>query len=301
MDRKQKLELAHQYSTVLFERHPEITGIALGGSIARGNDLPISDIDLWCFVNDTPAPLSIEKPSATGVKLDIEQYSTDLLTKPEITEDSYFCGFLNEALILCDRNGLVAKCQERVRASLTSPENKRKQLQSIRASVERNYKEFGVSLETGDAREACRASIFATWSLCDHMLTDRGASPGGPRSISRLAVVWPDAYEALVKFASINPPGDPEANLLIDTCLVIEPSSSFAGWIDTIRWMFANGYEVDAFHILWIALGLQIKNGKTSPTAAEKWLDIVGWDKPTMRAKLRLLRQIIDKNCIMAS
>lgn len=311
MDRKQKLELAHQYSAALFERHPEIAGIAVGGSMARGNDLPISDIDLWCFINDTPAPLSIEKPSAAGVKLDIEQYPADLLTKPEVTEDSYFCGFLNEALILCDRNGLVAKCQERVRASLTSPKNKREQLRSIRASVERNYEEFRVSLETGDAREACRASIFATWSLCDHMLTDRGASPGGPRSIARLAIVWPDAYDALVKFESINPPGDPEANLLIDTCLLVtEPSSSFAGWIDTIRWMFANGYESDAFHILWIALGLKIKSAKTSPTdpyysqmttAAKKWLDIIGWDKPTMGAKLHLLRQIIDKYCIVAS
>jgi hypothetical protein len=74
--------------------------------------------------------------------------------------------------------------------------------------------------------------------------------------------------------------------------------------------MFANGYESDAFHILWIALGLKIKSAKTSPTdpyysqmttAAKKWLDIIGWDKPTMGAKLHLLRQIIDKYCIVAS
>ena len=87
MDREEKLRLAHQYSADLFDRHPEIAGIALGGSIARGNDLPISDIDLWCFVDDTAASLSIEKPSDAGVKLDVEQYPTDLLTKPEITED----------------------------------------------------------------------------------------------------------------------------------------------------------------------------------------------------------------------
>ena len=71
--------------------------------------------------------------------------------------------------------------------------------------------------------------------------------------------------------------------------------------------MFANGHETDAFHMLWIALGLKIKSGKTSPTgqyrsqlttAAENWLDIIGWDKPTMEVKLGLLRQIIDRYCV---
>ena len=228
MDRQRKLEAAQRFAASVSEEHQQIVAIALGGSVARGNDLEISDIDLWCFVREGAAP-SIEKPS--GVRLDIEQYPAGLLAEPD-TDDSYFCGFINDARILFDGSGLLASCQETVRKTLAAPEIRRSQLASIRASVERNFTEFGTAIDAGDPREACRASAFAAWSLSDHMLTDRGSAPGGPRGIARLAAIWPAAYEDLVSFEAPSPPGTMDADLLIDTCMAVVDGKFFTGWID---------------------------------------------------------------------
>jgi hypothetical protein len=37
---------------------------------------------------------------------------------------------------------------------------------------------------------------------------------------------------------------------------VSERPSFFEMWLEKVKWMFNNGYEPDAFHVLWIALGL---------------------------------------------
>ena len=67
MERDRKISYAKRYAAELVAEYPEIAGIIFGGSLVRGNDLPISDIDLWCFVDKTPESLPIEKHYVDGV------------------------------------------------------------------------------------------------------------------------------------------------------------------------------------------------------------------------------------------
>jgi predicted nucleotidyltransferase len=303
LDRQRKIEAAQRFASSISEDHQQIVAIALGGSVARGNDLEISDIDLWCFVREGAAP-SIEKPP--GVRLDVEQYPASLLTRPD-TDDSYFCGFISDARILLDRNCLLASCQESIRGNLADPEVKRARLVPIRESVERNFTEFEAAIHSGDPRVACRASAFAAWSFSDHLLTDRGSAPGGPRGIARLAAIWPDAYEDLVSFEAPSPPGTIDADRLIDICMASVEGKFLAGWIVKARWMFTHGHEADAYHCVWLALALQIKAENDTPedqtkdpkltSAAQEWLDVIGWNRQIMMAKQRTLRKIIDRYC----
>ena len=73
MNREQKISYARLYVSELVARHAGIAGIILGGSVARGNDLPISDHNLWCFVDDVNRPLPVEKHFDGDLYIDIEQ------------------------------------------------------------------------------------------------------------------------------------------------------------------------------------------------------------------------------------
>jgi len=307
MQRGEKIDHARRYCCELVAAHAAISGLALGGSVATGNDLPISDLDLWCFVDQAAPDLPIDKHYAKGVYVDISQYPASLLRATDALADPYFSGYLRDAMILFDRRGDLARCQVLAREHLSSVSFRRKQLASLRESIERNCGEFARSIETSDANEICRSSIFAAWSLCDHMLTDHGIPPGGGRGLARLRTASPPGHEALVEFEGASHLASCMHTELVETCVrVSEQSSFFQMWIDKVRWMFANGHVPDAFHALWIALGLRIKEAKTRrderlrsqlTSASQRWLDIVGWDQPTAKGKLCSLRQIIDEYC----
>jgi len=305
--REQKIGLANRICHTLVEAYPAICGLILGGSVARGNDLPISDIDIWCFVDETGELLSLEKRYEEGVYVDIEKQSVAVLRDSTFLQDPYVCGYLYDAMILVDRDGQVRDCQRRAREHMASPAVRREQLRSVHASIERNYGEFCRSVQSDDASETCRASIFAAWSLCDHMLTDRGVPPGGARGLARLAAVWPDACRALTDLEGSGHLDDDRVGRLVDTYEQVADRSAFFGmWLEKVAWMFANGYTADALHALWIAMGLRIKDARGNPdarlhsdlaAASQQWLSIIGWDGPTLKGKLGLLREIIDAYC----
>ncbi len=307
MRREQKIGLAKRICHTLVEANPAICGLIVGGSVARGNDLPISDIDMWCFVDETGELLSLEKRYEEGVYVDIEKQPVAVLRDGTLLQDPYICGYLCDAMILFDRNGQVRACQRRARERMASPAVRQEQLRSVRASIERNYGELCRSVQADDASETCRASIFAAWSLCDHMLADHGVPPGGARGLARLAAVWPDACRALTDLEGAGHLDDDRVGRLVATYRqVADPSAFFGMWLQKVEWMFANGYAADAFHALWIAMGLRIKDARGSPdarlhsdldAASRQWLTIIGWDGPTLQGKLGLLREIINMYC----
>ena len=304
MNRDDKIRYARQYSEELASSHPEICGILLGGSVARGDDLPISDVDLRCFVDDSSHPLPIEQHFAHGIYIDVAQHPSSWLARPELEEDAYNCGFLCDALILHDRDGIVARGQARARKALASPEHRAVRLRSIRASAVRNCQEFAASIEARDPCEACRSAIFSAWDLSDFMLAARSVPPGGARGLARLIDTWPEAAVALTEYEGSAALCPQQVERLLDAYRsVADPSSFFDMWMQKVEWMFANGYTADAFHALWIALGLRVKDTKGSSDeefsqrlrlACTRWLDIIRWDWTLMEGKLSELREMID-------
>jgi len=304
MNRDDKIRYARKYSEELASRQPEICGILLGGSVARGDDLPISDVDLRCFVDDSSHPLPIEQHFAHGMYIDVAQYPSSWLARPELEEDAYDCGFFYDAVILHDRDGIVASCQARARSALASPERRAARLRPIRESAVRNCHEFAASLEAKDPCEACRSAIFSAWDLSDFMLAARSVPPGGARGLARLVDAWPEAATALTDYEGSGNLNPEQVERLLDAYRsVADPSSFFDMWIQKVKWMFANGYIADAFHALWIALGLRVKDTKDCSDeefsqrlrlACAQWLEIIRWDWTLMEEKLAELREMID-------
>lgn len=307
MDREQKITYARRYAADLVEQHEGIAGIFLGGSVARGNDLPISDIDLWCFTDDSHLPLPIKKHADGDLYVDIEQRPASELTQIDLSNDSYFCGYVHDALVLHDRDGNLRKCQKRAQEHLFSGPHRETQLASVRESVESNRRKLVASAQAQDACEACRTSIFAAWSLCDYMLVAKGISPGGARGIARLQVAWPEAAEELVTFEGMADLGQVRIAHLIDTYRrIADRGSLFTMWFKKVEWMLANGYRTDALHALWIALGLRIKEATTrdigvSPADLQqrclRWMDTIGWDWGTVNSKSNELQGLMDRFC----
>ena len=304
MNRHQKIAFAAHYAADLVANHAGISGVVLGGSVARGNDLPISDVDLWCFVDDATYPLPIQKHWSRDLYIDIEQRPASELTQVDVANDSYFCGYMHDALVLYDRCGDIENCRRRARRCFFSPQHQARHLASIREGVDRNRGNLEASAETQDAPEACRAGIFATWSLCDYMLVARGISPGGASGIGRLLVAWPQAANALVEFEGVSHLASPKIEHLVQTYRSVADSSAFYQmWFSKIEWMLANSYKPNALHTLWIALGLRIRGAPDDlrdqiGVASSRWLHTIGWDWDTVLAKSGELQALIERFCM---
>jgi len=307
MVREEKITYARSYTAELVVKYKGIAGVVLGGSVARGNDLPISDIDICCFIDDDQALLPIEKHAENNLYIDIDQRRVSELTEPDFGDDSYFCGYMHDALVLYDRDGDIAKCQASARENLSSSAHREKQLTSLRESVERNRNNLMASAKVHNAREACRASIFAAWSLSDLMLVARGISPGGARGLSRLSIAWPEAADAIITFEGFATLEESQIARLVDCYRgIADTGSFFTIWFEKVKWMLVNGYRPDAFHALWIALGLRIKDAKVREIgvstgdlerACSQWLDTIDWNWDTVKHKAVELENLTDRFC----
>lgn len=307
MDREQKIAYARRYSADLVAGHQGIAAIALGGSVARGNDLPISDLDLWCFVDSDSHPLPIKKHSDGDLYVDVAQRPASELTGTAAADDSYFCGYVHDALILHDRDGDLAKCQARARKHLSSPVHRERQLATVRESVERNRGNLAASANAHDAREACRTSIFAAWSMSDYMLVVKGVSPGGGRGLARLCVAWPEAADALIAFEGLVALQEDRVVSLIECYRgIADTGSFFTIWFEKVEWMLANGYRPDALHALWIALGIRLRDAKErniglKPEGLDqvcvRWLETIDWDWDTVSHKAVELQTLAERFC----
>jgi hypothetical protein len=304
-NRQQKIAYASAYSRDLVGRHPEIAGLVLGASVARGNDLPISDVDLWCFV-DEGAGLPIHKHEADGLYIDIEQQPAAQLRDPALRRDPYWCGYFRDALVLYDRDGDVARSQVAARAFLASPAYRQAGLPPLRVAIERNLAGLETAIAANDAVEICRKSIFAAWTLSDYALTARGHAPGGGRGLARLRDVDPDAAAALVAWeGSATVDAATAAQLVAAYRSAADASTFFAQWLARVEWLFAHGYAADALHALWIALGLRVKDTAEAGdavrgpvrAASRRWLELLGWRGDVREAKRAALVALAAEVC----
>lgn len=136
---------------------------------------------------------------------------------------------------------------------------------------------------------------FMMWCLSDYLLPKYRSPAGGFRTLARLKMINTDAYLDILKLQDSIFRTKEELKSFSDL--------SFSLWnVEKTEWMFDNGFKDDAFHTLWIDLGLKIKEVKLHPNVAanrqiakcsEKWLKRLNWNEGVLYRKGKEMKDLI--------
>ena len=164
----------------VFDAHPVIESIYAFGSTVRGDDLPVSDLDMHYVVPRGAGPLPLEKATRNGVFMDMEAFAMEDLTVEAVLGDAYVFGLVNDCNILFDRTGFMTELKRKVMEN-DSPEHSRSRVRKLVEPVRRNLDRFGSAIGTMDHAELCKSSGFMMWCLADYLLAKYRRPAGLPQ------------------------------------------------------------------------------------------------------------------------
>jgi predicted nucleotidyltransferase len=295
LTREERLARGNAIAGEWFDTYPQIESIYVFGSTVRGDDLPTSDLDMhYLIASDAERP-PLKKEPRDGVMIDVEAYSREDLTVEAVLDDAYIFGLIRDAVILHDRTGYTTRVQQEALASDT-PERTRKRAAGLIEPVRRNCAGFGRAVETHDYGQLCKTAAFTIWCLADYLLAKRSQAVGGFRTFPRVKAVDPEAYRRLIHLQDSSHRSAAALRSFSDLASGMWNQSK-------CDWLFRNGYKDEAFHMLWICLGLELKALDKDPDAdcveeltrrARGWLDRLGWSTRTaLRAKAHEMAQLV--------
>lgn len=295
---RQKLDIAKNYGTRLFNEYPTIESIIISGSVVRGNDIPVSDVDMWYITKKESQPLPIQKGIHHGVYLDIEPYYLEDLEISTILKNAYVLGYLKNSLTLCDRYGEMAALKKRIEEEPEKSSYTHAQLAAIHKTAVRNLHEFAAAVKEKDEREICRSAIFALWCFSEYLLVKHDQPPGGFRCLSRLKMVNTDAFLKCITFQDSLAK---ESSRLGEFYHIYAKGKNTESYdFQKYVWMNHHGFKDEAFHMLWILFGLEIKEEREGGCheIAVLWLEELAWDETILHKKVLELQGLFrTHNC----
>lgn len=284
----EKLRVATEYANQLFEGNPKIDAIVATGSVVRGDSIPPSDVDMWCITSGGSGAPTAQRGVRRGVMVDIEPVDLGDPAVEGVLSDAYALGYLSDAVVLLDRSDVVSQRMAQIKAMAAEPTRKARRLARLVVPIRRNVLELNRAALEDNASEVCRSSIFVIWCLADYLAARVNLSPGGLRVLSRLKARNPQAYQDAIQPQSLMTVDHDRVRQLLLLYEEHAPESEFG--LPTVRWMVGQGLGDEAFHLLWILLGLQVKDHRSSPPWLQRlcrtWLLSIGWTTEALPAIL---------------
>jgi hypothetical protein len=293
---QERIEVGKRYAKAISDEYPDIESVILFGSTIRGDCLPVSDLDMHYIVSRDAPAIQIRKGVREGVFMDVNRQYREDLTADAVLSDGYLFGLVNDCVVVFDRTGYVTQVKQEVsrRGDLECAETRLKELAT---PVVNNARNFRLAIDAADHAELCRTSGFMMWCLSDYLLAKHRRPAGGFRTLARLKMVNTDAYLDILKLQdSIYRSADELRSF---------SELSYRIWnAEKVDWMFEHGFKDDAFHDLWICLGLKAKdlrNGVAGCLAPEirsrsrEWLERLDWDIDRQRGKADEMDVLIER------
>ncbi|MFO7696048.1 MAG: nucleotidyltransferase domain-containing protein [Anaerolineae bacterium] len=294
MDREVTLVWALDYAQRLAGEHPGILAVILGGSLARSDQLPSSDLDLLYF---SEAPLPLRPHNDAGLFVDIDHQPAAYLADPQALRQPFFCGYLADALVLVDPSGVAARCHVAAKDALLCGRFRDDHLAVFRAALAHSTADFTRAMSAGDDLAFCPALSDTLNAVIDLHLVHRGISPGGSRALARLRAVEPATSARIAALETAE-----ESVAVGDWAVVSElvaalstASAFFTSLGARALWLTDHGYSIDGRHALWCALGAYITHVCPGLDAARRqrfsqalarWLAQVGWGSDVRQWKV---------------
>lgn len=310
-----RIEIARQYVEEMRQQRQDIVAAWIVGSVARGEETELSDIDLSLMVAGTGemdrAGLDLWREGIyIEANLVFQQSYVDL---DEVLDDAFKATHMHDALILYDPTGFVTGVQKRVRAVYMQPQWLGKRLTFWSQIMRSSFDQFRETASAADALRVSAALAIFTYSCSSVPLLNAGITPSSTRSLLQLGSVDPKFKAQLAEFEG-------STQLSADDVLALEPllreaiplfAASFGQlplyFVPKMLWMAQQGYYQEALHTMWLHMGAGAAQGcldRNDPEELvvgadlmQRWLYRLGMNEPSVLAMKvqeaeRLLQQI---------
>jgi predicted nucleotidyltransferase len=309
-----RIEIARQYVDEQLAQRPDIVAAWLAGSVARGQETALSDIDLVLMVAGAGAPTRAGIDTwREGIYIEAgivfqEDYS-DLET---VLNDPFKATHMQDALILYDPTGFVTRLQNAVRPLYMQPQWLAKRLAFWVEQLRSMVAQLQTAVQAGDALRICAALGWFNFGAVSIPLLRAGITPSSSRGLALLGQLDPSLKAQLAAFEG-------STHLTAADVLALEPflraaiplcDASFGQlpiyFLHKIRWMAQQGQHQEAFHAMWIYLGpgtaQSCLNGNDPASLAagadlmQRWLQSIHFADPDrLAAKVLEAQALLDQ------
>lgn len=299
-----RLAIATDFARQQREQYPEISTVFVVGSIARGDAVESSDIDIKLLSRDTSSLPDRPDPSGCwrgaifidASYVDAEEY-TDSST---LLSDPYLAGSVREAVVLHDADGWFSEVQRTVVDQFMEPKWLKARLTSLAVIIERNLTKATAALEAGDKATLCQASSFVLWSTSEFLLVREGVSPKWVRALQMLGEILPAERDVLLDLeGGTSMQRQDVARLAGFHVEALNPGPGTLRHVQhELDWMINNGLHREALHGLWVSVGLGVRSrldpdddGVRSDASdlAQRWFHNTGWNDDQLSDKVAQL------------
>jgi hypothetical protein len=304
------LELARAFTSEQLQRHNNIKGVLLVGSVARDDATPFSDIDLRFLVEGATSHLSRIDGWCEGVYIDgtpepFELYSSleSILSYPIRAND------MNYGYILYDPENILHILQMQVHQHFMEHMWVSRRVKLIAQRVPPGLRSLEQAIINVDSLALCHYAGRLAFHLALLPLIQQGVSPSSTRHLAQLGNIAPDLKERIHDFEGSS--NVTIANVLSLANVVERWSNSYHNtkqsdlgtyMLEKARWMANNHLHKEAVHALWINVSFKAFDCLNAETPSVKesgssfaleWLQALGWqDVLTLKQKFNLAKEI---------
>lgn len=296
-----RLEIAQQYLAELLGQRQDIVAAWLAGSVARGEETALSDIDLALMVPGTGVVNRAGLDTwRNGIYIEAGLvYQQDYVDLAAVLNNPFQATHMNDAVILYDPSGFVTRLQNAVRPVFMQPQWLGKRLTYWVESTRTNYAQFQEAVLAADPLRICAVLGMFTLSCASIPILRAGITPSSSRTLLQLGALDPALKAQIAVFEGAT-------HMTADDVLALEPLlQAMLPWIDPaygqlpiyfIRkalWMAQQGDPQAALHALWLVMGVATEGclqrhdlaaQATGRALAQRWLHQTGMSEPASLA-----------------
>jgi hypothetical protein len=304
------LQLARAFTDEQLQRHKNIKGVLLVGSVARDDATPFSDIDLRFLIKGETEHLSRIDGWCEGVYIDgtpepFELYSSleSILSYPIRAND------MNSGHILHDPENILNTLQSQVRQHFMEHTWVSQRVKRIAERIPPGLRSLEQAISNCNSLALCHYAGRLSFHLALLPLIQQGVSPSSTRHLAQLGNVAPDLQRRIHDFEGST--HMTVANGLSLTNVVEHWGVSYQNkkqsdlgtyMLEKARWMANNHLHKEAVHALWINVSFKAFDclnaeaqsvQQNGALFALEWLQALGWqDALTLKQKLNLAKEI---------
>jgi hypothetical protein len=308
------IEIARQYLEELLSQRQDIVAVWIGGSVARGEETALSDIDLQLMVAGSGdmnrAGLDTWREGIyIEAGLVFQQEYADL---EAVLNHPVKATHLNDALILYDPTGFLTQLQQAVRPLYMQPQWLDKRVSFWLDTMRTALTQFRESVIAADALRLCAALGMFTFGCSSIPLLRAGITPSSSRGLLLLGPVDPLLTAQLAVFEGSTHMTASDVLALESLLQEMIPfcNASFGQlpmyFTKKTQWMAQHGQYQEALHAMWLLMSGAAEGcrQRTDPAGratgidlAHRWLQRTGFvGAAVLAAKLQaaemLLRQV---------
>jgi hypothetical protein len=258
-----RIEIARQYMEELLSQRQDIVAVWIGGSVARGEETALSDIDLQLMVAGSGdmnrAGLDTWRE---GIYIEAGLvFQQDYADLDMVLNHPAKATHMNDALILYDPTGFLTHLQEAVRPVYMQPQWLGKRLTFWLDTSCTALAQFREAVSVADALRLCAAVGMFTFGCSSIPLLRAGITPSSSRGLLLLGPVDPRLKAQLAAFEG-------SAHMTVSDVLALEPllreaiplwNASFGQlpvyFLHKTLWMTQHGQHQEALHAMWLHMG----------------------------------------------